>query len=183
MTPGDRRTAWNSTLPERSKPLRSSPWPRPGLSVVVAGGAPVVPIRRQRSNTGFSAAVKLKVRQRAGNGLAEDARCEACGIWLGRYGGQVHHRDNRGMGGSKDPVINSIVNAALLCGNPVDLSTCHGKCTASDRRMNAEGWWLKEGQDPAQTSVLLHSPGGSGLEVWLTADGYYGYVPPDGGAA
>jgi hypothetical protein len=121
--------------------------------------------------TGFSAAVKAQVRARA------QMCCEACGIWLGEHGGQVQHILARGSGGSKDPVIDSIVNAAMLCGTP--MTGCHGLCEARDRRMHKEGFWLQRGQDPAAEPFLWHAPGdGSGLLKWRTADGGYSDAPP-----
>ena len=126
----------------------------------------------RRRETGFSRSVKLAVRKRAGNGDIEQAACECCGVWLGRYGGQVHHRLNRGMGGSK--LRNGIQNAALLCGTPDDLDTCHGKATRApvSSRMYAMGFCLKDGQDPTAEPLMLHGEQG-GVLVRLTPDGAY----------
>ena len=77
--------------------------------------------KRSRTASGeFSQKVKLQCRTRAGNGCADDARCECCGCFLGRYGGQVQHRLARGAGGSSDPLVRSLANAALMCGTPSD---------------------------------------------------------------
>jgi hypothetical protein len=132
--------------------------------------------------TGFSREVRAQIRTRAGGGVIEDAHCEACGTWLGRYGGQCQHIVARGKGGSKDPVINSAVNGALLCGT--SLTGCHGLCEDRDERMHAEGFWLEHGQDPAAEPFLWHSPGdGSGIRKWRTADGGYSDTLPVGVAA
>jgi hypothetical protein len=145
-----------------------------------------VPLKRSQprharpKDTGFSQAVKLAVRTRAGHGDADCASCEACGRHLGRHGGQVHHRLNRQMGGSK--LRNGAQNAALLCGTPDDYSTCHGKATRLDAHMKAAGWVLESGQDPALESVMLHSAG-SGMTVWLAGDGSYSLTMPERGAA
>jgi hypothetical protein len=121
--------------------------------------------------TGFSDAVKALTRSRA------LFHCEACGCWLGEHGGQVQHILARCAGGSKDPLINSVVNAALLCGTP--MTGCHGLCETRDRRMHAEGFWLEHGQDPAAEPFLWHAPGGtSGVLRWRTADGGYSDGPP-----
>ena len=101
--------------------------------------------------------------------------CEACGLWLGRRRGQVHHRVNRGGGGCTDEVVNSCANAALLCGTP--LTGCHGLATANKL---GNGFVIKHGTtpefDPRNVSILLASPHGSGVSVFLAADG----LGPDG---
>lgn len=135
----------------------------------------------KRKDTGFSPAVKLTVRTRAGHGDADCAACEACGRHLGRDGGQVHHRLNRQMGGSK--LRNGVQNAALLCGSPEDYSTCHGKATRLDAHMKGAGFVLESHQDPALESVMLHSAGGGGMTVWLAANGEYSLTMPPRGAA
>jgi hypothetical protein len=130
-------------------------------------------------DTGFSVAVKLAVRTRAGNGDPFGACCEACGCFLGRYGGQVHHRMNRQSGGSK--LRNGIQNAALLCGTPDDYATCHGKATRLDERMNAAGFWLSSKEDPREVPLVFHHM--SGCVAWLTQNGDYSVTPPEGKTA
>jgi hypothetical protein len=127
------------------------------------------PQRQARRDTGFSRAVKLQVRTRAGNGDPDEARCEATGVWLGRYGGEIQHRDARGMGGTSDPVTNSIVNAVLLS------AEAHRLAESRDEHMNAAGFWLRNGQDPRTEPIMLHGEDG-GVTVWLAADG----LGPDG---
>lgn len=154
-------------MPARRKPLRT-----------------VTPLKQSRpklarpKDTGFSPAVKLAVRTRAGGGDPGEACCEACAIWLGLRGGQVHHRQNRQMGGSR--LRNGIQNAGLLCGTPDDFTTCHGRATRLDDHMRGAGWVLETGQDPAAESVMLHDASGGGLTVWLAADGTYAYEAPAG---
>lgn len=142
-------------------------------------GAAVVPLRpaKPRKHTGFSDAVKLAVRARAGGGDPDQARCEATGVWLGRYGGEIQHRDARGMGGTSLPLTNSIMNAVLLS------PEAHRLAESRDRRMNAQGFWLRNGEDPAETPIMLQSQYGSGVTVWLTPQGGYSQTPPFGGAA
>jgi len=131
------------------------------------------PKKRSRSTTGFSPKVKLQVRARAGEGEPKDALCEACGIWLGRYGGQVQHIIGRGMGGCRDEVINSVVNAALLCGTPFD--GCHGLATAFNAELGKRGFWLKRDADPATSAMVLWS----GATVRRSADGSYVFEAPE----
>lgn len=117
----------------------------------------------------LSASVKLAARTRAGNGDADLALCEACGIWLGRHRGQVQPRVELFRGGA-----NSVVNAVLLCGD-----YCSGCCSlamARDPRIHAAGWWLTSDQDPAFQPVMLHRP--SGPAVWLTLSAGYSPCEP-----
>jgi hypothetical protein len=140
---------------------------------VRAGPVPSVPVLPQRRPaTGFSARVKLLVRVRAGSGVIDDAACEACGRWLGRYGGQVHHVIDRGMGSWKDAVINGAANAALLHGDP--FTGCHGLATAFDAGIGARGFWLKHSADPRLEPMTLHS----GAVVWRSETGSYLFEPP-----
>ena len=125
------------------------------------------------SGTRFTAATKLLIRARAGNGDPEDALCEACAIWLGRYGGQCQHRVAGQMGGSR--LRNGASNGLLLCGTPQ--SGDHGLCESRDRHMNAQGFWLWSWQDPRTEPVMLHGDGGGAL-VWLDGTGGYSTEPP-----
>jgi hypothetical protein len=132
--------------------------------------------------TGFSARVKLAVRARAGDGEIDDARCEACDTWLGRYGGQVQHIVARGAGGTSNPVLATIVNAALLCGTPQDKKTCHGLAESRDPGMRARGFWLPQGTDPRLKPMMLASRYGSGALTWRSEDGEYLFEAPAGAA-
>lgn len=141
----------------------------------VRGGAPpaVLVLPAPRRATGFPARVKLAVRTRAGMGDPDDAVCESCGMWLGRYGGQVHHLIDRGMGGCTLTMINSPVNAVLLCGDP--FTGCHGLATAFDAGIGARGFWLKRGTDPRREPMTLHG----GVLAWRSEDGRYLFDAPE----
>lgn len=136
-----------------------------GLPVVVkAGTARAKALATDR--TGFSPAVKLAVRARAGSGDVDAACCESCGIWLGRYGGEIQHVCARGMGGSL--LANGVGNGALLCGNSLDKKTCHGRCEARDPVMRRRGFWRRS-TDPVKP-IDLH---GLGHLFFLTDSGLY----------
>jgi hypothetical protein len=160
--------------------------PRPA-GAAAAGLLPGVRRRKPRAGaaaglpkppSGFSRKVILTVRARAGGGDPDEARCEACGRWLGKAGGgdrgQVQHRRARKAGGSRDPVTNGPANAGLLCGTPQDPRTCHGKCEKRDPLMKANGWWIEMGSgpehDPRRVPVILHS---DDAPWWLGEDGRY----------
>jgi hypothetical protein len=106
----------------------------------------------------FPPAVELLVRERAGDGDARDACCEPCGLWLGRHGGRAWPR----MAGG--PAAAS--NAVLLCGS------CLGRRAARDPRMEARGWWIRDGlgTDPRLVPVAILVPG-TLAERWLGDDG------------
>jgi hypothetical protein len=166
----------------RTASLPRTPW-KPAVPYLAAQGKSAA---TRRGGTGFSRSVKLKVRTRAGNGDPDNAKCECCGIWLGRRHGQVQHRVGRGAGGCTDAVINGLANAALLCGTPH--SGCHGKATAFDRDLAAEakGFWIKRGttaeHDPRCVPIMLASGRGSGVRVWLSEDGGYLFKAPEAAA-
>ena len=135
------------------------------------------------AETGFSAAVRLAIRMRAGNGDLSQAACEACGKWLGRHRGQIQHIVARMAGGSRRR--NTASNGCLLCGT--SLTGCHGLCEARDEHMRAMGFWRKSTDPPSP--LMLHGEQG-GLLVrlddsgnYLSEDGQILIAPALGGAA
>ena len=120
--------------------------------------------------TGFSPRVRKLVRTRAGSGDLFVATCEACGIFLGERGGQVQHRVSRGRGGCKDPVINGLANAALLCGT--SYTGCHGDCearhTPEAKKMEARGFVIRHGKGPEFDPRYVPLTLLGGVEVWLS---------------
>lgn len=131
---------------------------------------------KSRRETGFPPAVRLAIRVRAGNGDIDQAACEACNCWLGRYGGQIQHIVARGMGGSRRR--NKITDGCLLCGTP--RTGCHGLCESRDPHMRAMGFWRKS-TDP-RIPLMLHGEQ-SGVLVWLTPEGGYRTARPGEEAA
>ena len=183
LTPDPAKVAaWHA----RSEPLgRSEPLTRTGFTVRAprvsqGGGAAVIqfPERKTPRYTGFSPAIKVMIRVRAGNGDVKDACCEACGRWLGRHGGQIQHRKARKAGGTSQAVISSVVNGGLLCGTP--FTGCHGQCERRDQDMHDRGWWLEAWQDPVTDPVTTY---GNTEPVYLLLNGTYGDTEPDGGGA
>jgi len=100
----------------------------------------------------------------------DDNRCARCGRPVrvedrGR-GWSVQHRRPRGMGGSKDPVTASPVNAVILCGSATTL--CHGWVETHRAEARTHGWLVPQWRDPADVPVLHHRQGW----VWITPAGY-----------
>jgi len=79
----------------------------------------------------------------------------------------------RGMGGCKDPLINSAANCALLC------RRCHDLAEARDPHMEAAGFWARQGTDPRMVPMMLASEHGSGILVWRSMDGRYLFEAPE----
>ncbi|MEU6709915.1 HNH endonuclease signature motif containing protein [Nonomuraea sp. NPDC046802] len=80
--------------------------------------------------------------------------CVRCGLVLAGAG-NVHHRRNRGMGGSQ--AANTVSNLITLCGSPI--VGCHGLATQKPWEIDAEryGWVLSTNgsSDPATVPVLV----------------------------
>ncbi len=138
--------------------------------------------RQPQKVTGFSAAVKLQIRTRAGNGDPAAACCEACAVFLGEHGGQVQHIYARQAGGSLEWLYRSAANGALLCGTVY--TGDHGLCEDRDPHMEAMGFWRRRnGQEkPGDYPIMLHGEFG-GVQVYLTPDGGYSLQAPRAGAA
>lgn len=124
-----------------------------------------------RRDTGFPARVKLLVRARAGDGDIQDARCEHCGFFLGATGGEYQHIVARGMGGTRDPLLNTAANAALLC------PPSHRLAETRSAEMLALGFWQRQGTDPRLAPMMLWTPGGR-VMVWRGVSGEYLPEPP-----
>lgn len=174
---------------ERATGLARAPWTR-HVPLLSAGTARTREARVKSAATGrggtgqrnaapaggFSAAVRLLVRRRAGRGDEFRALCEGCGRWLGRGSGEFQHRRARGSGGCRDAVINGPANCLLLC------RSCHVEAEERRRDLSQDGagFWIRHGNgpdyDPRFAAVMLGALGDSGVTVWLAADG----LGPDG---
>lgn len=165
-------------MPPRTKPMAR------GKGLARAGSlTPVTRLQRtatqpkqRTTGTGFPPAMRMQIRTRAGNGDPENAICECCGRWLGRYGGQCHHRLGRQSGGSRRR--NRLPNGLLACGTP--FTGCHGEATAFRQHTKDKGFVLNSGQDPATVPVRLY---GGDRPVWLGDEGGYLLAAPRGTAA
>lgn len=97
----------------------------------------------------------------------DEYRCVVCGAVIFGQPWSVHHRRNRGSGGSSDPAINSPANLLLVCGTGT--TGCHGWIGERPEEARDEGYAvsLNSRQDPASVPVhhAVH-----GL-IYLTDDG------------
>jgi 5-methylcytosine-specific restriction protein A len=130
------------------------------------------PMRRTRwtsryRSTGPAPDVVDVVYERAGHS------CEVCTEGVGDRRGvdhHVHHRRPRAAGGSRRPETNSPSNLLLLC------PECHDQIESNRSVARSVGWLVSQGADPASVRVLVQRD----RWVWLTGDGRYSDVPPDG---
>lgn len=100
----------------------------------------------------FTEKTRSLIRQRAGS------CCEICGIRT--LTGQIHHRQPRGMGGSKAGHISTCANGLYV--HP----KCHSMIEQNRKRAYQMGWLVASGLQPESTATRL-------WDGWylLTADG------------
>jgi hypothetical protein len=114
--------------------------------------------------TGPSGKVRALVRARDHN------RCAVCG----RHAGEtpnIHHRRNRGAGGSRNPELNLPSNLIVVCGSGT--TGCHGKLTENRNRDRAlAAGWIISLHSPRQAAGVLvcHAVLGP---VYLADDGTF----------
>lgn len=103
--------------------------------------------------------------------LRADHRCELC--HGSAWGGSVHHRRPRGMGGDRRPETNLPSNLLLLCGSGT--TGCHEWVESNRSHATDIGLLIPKmsQQLPAEIPVALLMG-----TVWLTDDGGYEYGPP-----
>src|SRR5258708_18155151 len=118
-------------------------------------------------------------RRTRGLVLARDSsRCVCCGRSVIRQAHDLQHRDARGMRGTSNPLANTAAN-------PLTMLRDHHRRVESriDPEDNAKGYWLRMGESPLLTPVMVFSPGGPGVTAWPTLDGSYVFEPPVGAAS
>lgn len=114
---------------------------------------------------GFTQATRRLIIERAGR------MCERCGRYA--YGGSIHHRRPRGMGGNKKAYISTTANGVLLCGTGT--TGCHGHIEVNRPEARADGWLLTPDQLPHDAPINHHQHG----FVWLGINGEYLHEEPE----
>jgi hypothetical protein len=84
----------------------------------------------------------------------DSGRCARCGDPVSGERGRdysLHHRQPRAMGGSSRSGINGPQNLVLLHGS--GSSSCHGLTERNRAEAYANGWLVRQAQDPAEVPV------------------------------
>lgn len=152
---------------ERRSPLKpGKPLKRTQLARTPAATASKARVVRVRRVTGPGQPTRLLL---IGRSLG---CCELCGRrlhdgwgWLGDH--SFHHRQPRGVGGTRAAAINSPANLLLLCGTGT--TGCHGLVEAQRAIAYDRGWLVRHPFDPAGAPVRIHP----GRVVLLTGWGTY----------
>lgn len=109
------------------------------------------------------------------------SRCECCGrpFSLGKREPSIHHRRNRGMGGTTRPTVRDLPELTLICAGLsrrlAGTLGCHGWIGAQPTLAEQRGLLVPKDTDPATVALVLHS----GRRVLLAADGPF-YLPAPG---
>lgn len=109
------------------------------------------------SSTGFPTVVRITILER------DHYRCARCGrhVAARTVGYSLQHRDNRGMGGTRDVRINWPSNGLTLCGSGT--TECHGWVEEHEEEAARCGWVVLSWADPETVPVLTR-------EGWVLLD-------------
>ena len=123
--------------------------------------------RKRPRDTGPDEATRALVLERDGYRCV----CPCAGSVIGqRY--SIQHRKRRSQGGTND-----LPNLLTVLGDGT--RGCHARIDSRiDPDDEARGYTVRSWQDPALVPVMLFESSGSGITVWLTADGRYSTEPP-----
>lgn len=135
-----------SAMPSRTKSL---PRRKPLARTSSLRRTGVVQVRKVSASTVIPKPVKDAVDAR--DQRYGQPQCQRCGHlitgWFSR-----HHRNPRGMGGSKaDP--HALVNLVLLCGSATSRGGCHWAIESQRKQARIDGWLVPDGIDPAEWPV------------------------------
>ncbi len=125
-------------------------------------------------NTGPTSEVEALVQAR------DSWHCVVCGQPIrGQQGWDwsIHHRQNRGSGGTSDPAINYTSNLLTVCGNGT--TGCHGRIESYRTDAKSRGWIVPRPLIPAHEPVYITGPNHvDGAWLYLTDDQRYSNTEP-----
>ena len=130
--------------------------------------------RTGRRDTGPAKPTRLTVLER------DEYRCAVCGQSVLEIPLSLHHRRNRGSGGSSDPLINAPSNLLTVCGTGT--TGCHGWIGSSPLEALGAGYVVSLNSREATTDVpVAHAV--HGVVYLLDAEPWVMPVTETGGAA
>jgi len=107
--------------------------------------------------------------------------CIVCGLPVAGtrgYHWSIHHRQPRGMGGTKNRHINLPSNLVVVCGHGT--YGCHGRIERERARSYDVGYLVRRPAMPAREPILITNPTfPDGTWMWLTDDGEYADFEPE----
>ena len=121
--------------------------------------------RTGRRDTGPAKPTRLTVLER------DEYRCAVCGQSVLEIPMSLHHRRNRGSGGSSDPLINAPSNLLTVCGTGT--TGCHGWIGSSPADALEAGYVVSLNSREATTDVpVIHAVFGASVllldaEPWV----------------
>jgi hypothetical protein len=129
--------------------------------------------RTGRRDTGPAKPTRLLVLER------DEYRCAVCGQSVLEIPLSIHHRRNRGSGGSSDPAINAPSNLLTVCGTGT--TGCHGWIGSSPAESLEHGYSVSLNSREATTDVpVVHAV--FSASVFLLDDGTVMDALDEGGA-
>lgn len=165
-----RRTGFapRTTPIPRTAGLVRAPWSRTVPVLSRAGGKTKSAPRRE---TGPDRKTRALVLERDGYA------CVCCGRSIIGEPYSLQHRKRRSQGGGNSPS-----NLVTVLGTGT--TGCHERIDSRrDPEDEAKGYTVRSWDDPALISVMVFSEHGSGVTVWLGADGNYLTEAPEGAEA
>ncbi|MEV2239464.1 HNH endonuclease [Micromonospora sp. NPDC049891] len=172
----ERRSPLRPMSPKRAAELAAQGVSRPWSTLTNSGAglsrvAAVKDAKPKRPrDTGPAKSTVETVAARDHNG------CAVCGLPVSGVRGvdfSVHHRRPRAAGGSSRTDTNGPQNLVLLHGSGV--SGCHGRVEQNRAEAYANGWLVRQAQDPAEAPIN-HAVHGW---VLLAADGSLTFLSPN----
>lgn len=153
-----------SAMPPRKTPMARTA----ALDVTarLASASRTARYRKAPRDTGPSRAVRALVLERDGYA------CVCCGTSIIGRPYSLQHRLRRSHGGGNSP-------ANLITVLGTGTTGCHERIDSRrDPSDEAKGYTVRSWDDPLLIPVMIFSPHGSGITMWLTDDGTYATEPP-----